>query len=262
MARVLLIEDDESLAHILVQHLTDRGYEVTAAKDGEEGLAKWRSIHPDIVLLDIVLPKRSGFEVLEEVARDNVISRVPVVIISNSGQPVEIDRAKALGAVDYIIKAHIEPSEVLEKVRVNLPSSSSSKTAAMAHTLIVVEDDKFLRDLIVQKLRREGFEVLEAVSGDECLALAKENETQLILLDLILPGIDGFEVLKRLREDDETRDIPVLVLSNLGQQSDIEKASELGAVDYMIKAHFTPNEIITKIKGILNASEKRQGKGG
>ena len=121
----------------------------------------------------------------------------------------------------------------------------------MAKTILVIEDDKFLRELISRKLTGEGFDVLEAVDGEDGIKKIKEGKSDLVLLDLILPGIDGFEVLAKLRDDAEISSIPVIILSNLGQREEVEKGLKLGAIDYLIKAHFTPGEIIEKIKNIL-----------
>lgn len=119
----------------------------------------------------------------------------------------------------------------------------------MAKKILIIEDDKFLRELISRKLGNEGFETLEAVDGEEGIKKIKEEKPDLILLDLILPSIDGFEVLSRMKE--EPNAIPVIILSNLGQKEEVEKGLKMGAVDYLIKAHFTPGEIIEKIKNIL-----------
>jgi DNA-binding response OmpR family regulator len=121
----------------------------------------------------------------------------------------------------------------------------------MAKTILIVEDDKFLRELIAQKLIKEDFEVSEAVDGEEGIKKIKEEKPDLILLDLILPGIDGFEVLSRMKKESTLASIPVIILSNLGQKDDVEKGLKMGAVDYLIKAHFTPGEIIDKIKAAL-----------
>jgi DNA-binding response OmpR family regulator len=117
--------------------------------------------------------------------------------------------------------------------------------------ILIVEDDRFLRELIARKLKNEDYEVIEAVDGEEGAKLIKEGKPDLVLLDLILPGIDGFEVLKRAKEDPTTASIPVIILSNLGQREEIERGLKLGAIDYLIKAHFTPGEIIEKIKNII-----------
>jgi len=117
--------------------------------------------------------------------------------------------------------------------------------------ILIIEDDKFLRELITQKLIKEGYGVSEAVDGEEGIKKVKEEKPDLVLLDLILHGIDGFEVLSRMREESALTSIPVIILSNLGQKEDVEKGLKLGAVDYLIKAHFTPGEIIDKIKAAL-----------
>ncbi len=117
--------------------------------------------------------------------------------------------------------------------------------------ILIVEDDKFLRELIARKLSKMGYDIIQAVDGEKGLESIKENKPDVVLLDLILPGIDGFEVLSRVGKDSELSQIPILVLSNLGQKEDVEKALGLGAVDYLIKAHFTPEEIIEKLNQAL-----------
>ena len=117
--------------------------------------------------------------------------------------------------------------------------------------ILVIEDDKFLRELIIQKLLKEGYDVSEAVDGEQGIKKIKEEKPGLVLLDLILPGIDGFEVLSQMKKEPDLSSIPVIILSNLGQKEDVERGLKLGAVDYLIKAHFTPGEIIDKIKAAL-----------
>ena len=117
--------------------------------------------------------------------------------------------------------------------------------------ILIVEDDKFLRELIARKLTAENYEIIEAVDGEEGLKKIKETKPDLVLLDLILPGTDGFEVLSRIKEDPSLASIPVIILSNLGQREDVERGMKLGAVDYLVKAHFTPNEIVEKVKQAL-----------
>ncbi len=121
----------------------------------------------------------------------------------------------------------------------------------MEESIFIIEDDKFLRELISRKLVSDGFKIKEAVDGEDGLRKLQEEKPDLILLDLILPGIDGFEVLEKIKEDPITSSIPVLILSNLGQRDEIEKGLKLGAVDFLVKAHFTPEEIVNKVKEVL-----------
>ncbi|TSC75869.1 MAG: two-component system, OmpR family, phosphate regulon response regulator PhoB [Parcubacteria group bacterium Gr01-1014_30] len=117
--------------------------------------------------------------------------------------------------------------------------------------ILIIEDDKFLRELIARKLEKEGYETPQAVDGEEGFKKVVSEKPDLVLLDLILPGIDGFELLSKIKNDDQLSRIPVIILSNLGQREDVDKGLSLGAIDYLIKAHFTPAEIIEKVKKVL-----------
>lgn len=121
----------------------------------------------------------------------------------------------------------------------------------MSKRILLVEDDRFLRELMSRKLIEGGFDVVQAVDGESGIEKSKEGGFDMILLDLILPGIDGFDVLKAIKENPNSSSIPIIILSNLGQKEEIERGLELGAVDFLIKAHFTPGEIIEKISKIL-----------
>lgn len=114
--KILLVEDEEIMIDLLERKLTEEGYQSFVARDGEEGLQMMKKIKPDLVLLDIIMPKKGGFEVMAEMQKDKELKRIPVIVISNSGQPVEIDRAQQLGAKDWLIKTEFDPREVLDKV--------------------------------------------------------------------------------------------------------------------------------------------------
>jgi len=116
MKKILIIEDEEIVLGLLQKKLSQEGYEVSVARDGEEGLKKMREIKPDLILLDIIMPKMSGFEVMEEMQKDSGLKKIPVIVVSNSGQPVEIDKVRELGAKDWLIKTEFDPEEVIGKV--------------------------------------------------------------------------------------------------------------------------------------------------
>ena len=117
--------------------------------------------------------------------------------------------------------------------------------------ILIVEDDDFLSKMYAAKLDLEGFQVLEASTGVQGLKIAQKERPDLVLLDLNLPEMDGFEVLTRLKDAEDTKGIPVLVLTNYAQKDNIDRCLDLGADDYLIKAHFVPSEVIGKIKNIL-----------
>jgi CheY-like chemotaxis protein len=116
MKKIIIVEDEEILRNLLRRKLIAEGYQVDVAENGEEGLAKIRENKPDLILLDIIMPKMDGFEMLEEMKKDSSISDIAVIVVSNSGQPVEIDRAQSLGARDWLVKTEFDPQEVIDKV--------------------------------------------------------------------------------------------------------------------------------------------------
>ena len=274
---VVLVEDEEILANLLAQKLETSGYQVKIAHNGEEGYDMILSEKPRLVLLDMMLPKLNGFGVLERLHDEGVLPDMPVVVISNSGQPVEIERAQKLGIRDYLVKLNFDPDEVLEKVRAISPLDKGSEQGEMSVSdasenkedgaeaggeearvaegsqtkVLVVEDDMFIADLLVRKLH-ERYNVHHA--GDTTQAakiLSEQPDIRIICLDIILPGEDGYTFLGKLKASDDTKEIPVLILSNLGQKEEIERGIKGGAAGYLIKANMSPDEILEHVAKLL-----------
>ena len=118
--------------------------------------------------------------------------------------------------------------------------------------ILIVEDEQFLSDMYKMKFEHEGYKAVVAKDGPEGLELAKKEKPDLVLLDLVLPGMDGFKVLSELKKDSATKGIKVFIFSNLGQNSEIEKGEKTGADGYFIKANMTPSQLMEKINGLFN----------
>jgi DNA-binding response OmpR family regulator len=261
------MEDDVFLGDVLVQKLKNEDFEVVLARDGLEGFDKIKTFQPDLILLDIILPNMNGYEILEAKHKDISIESIPVIIISNSGQPVEINRALALGVKDYLVKAQFDPEEVLVKVRAQFRGEDSKKeldkllnnelnTSSNQHSLlgkkvVLVEDDKFLTDIISKKLSMTKCTFFHAGDGVQAIDLILKEIPDIIMLDVVLPNMDGFEILRKIKADPKIKHIPVILLSNLGQENDIKKGHDLGADKFLVKATVTPDEIIDEINIIL-----------
>lgn len=117
--------------------------------------------------------------------------------------------------------------------------------------ILLIDDDAFLAQIYTQKLEIEGFDVHLAGSGEDGLKLVVREPPACILLDILLPGMDGFEVLEKLKADEETAKIPVIMVSNMGQREDVERAKQLGATSYLIKSHTLPGDVLRKVKEVL-----------
>ncbi|PIU78161.1 MAG: hypothetical protein COZ28_03425 [Candidatus Moranbacteria bacterium CG_4_10_14_3_um_filter_44_15] len=258
---VVLIEDEEILSNLLTQKLEKAGYQVKSAPDGEAGLKLILEAGPDLVLLDMLLPKLNGFGVLEKLAEQKLLPALPVIIISNSGQPIEIDRALGMGVRDYLIKVNFNPDEVMAKVNnvFNSEKSSGAQENASAQNqgedgaknILIVEDDVFMAGLLERKFKQGKFNILKVSSADQAREVMSSKPVDLILLDIVLPGTDGFAFLRELKASEKFKNIPVMITSNLGQQEEIDRGLAEGAVDYVVKAHSTPGEIVEKVENAL-----------
>lgn len=117
--------------------------------------------------------------------------------------------------------------------------------------ILIVEDDRYISKMYQLKLSLEGYDVQVAENGEEGVDKVKEFMPDIMLLDILMPKLDGFEVLKIVKADDTTKNIPVLVMSNLGQEDHVEKGMKLGAIGYVVKSQYTPSKVVEKIKSVL-----------
>jgi len=121
MKKILIVEDEEIMLNLLEKKLRDHRYEVSSARDGQAGLRLLKEQdNPDLILMDLIMPKMDGFSVMKEIQKDEELKKIPLIVISNSGQSVELNRIKELGAIDWLVKTEFNPQELLEKIRKQL----------------------------------------------------------------------------------------------------------------------------------------------
>lgn len=201
---ILVVDDEPDIANLIRRYLEHDSYTVLVAHDATEALNIARNEHPDLITLDIMLPDADGFTVLEWLKSDSITARIPVVLLSmmDDGQ-----RGKLLGAVDYLRKP-VQERVLLERVKLIL-----AQDQLQGHLVLVADDDNDLRSLIAGNLRRAGYQVIEAASGEEAVALAQSGSPALALIDIKMPGMDGVAVLRALRINEATRNLPVIMMT-------------------------------------------------
>ena len=257
--RIVLIEDEQVLVNLLKKRLEEEGYEVQIALDGVSGLELIHTAKPDLVLLDMMLPRMSGFSILEQLNAEKIIPAMPLVIVSNSGQPIELDRALKLGVRDYLVKVNFDLNEVVTKVNLVFNSirqeqdKGAPEVSSPDATVLLIEDEVFLLELLERKFAQENIKTMRAMDGETARSIMASDKDKIdaVLLDLILPGINGITLLKEFKADASTADIPVIIASNLGQREEIERGMEAGAIGYIIKSNSTPPDIVAKVKELI-----------
>jgi DNA-binding response OmpR family regulator len=258
--KILIIEDDELLGEIITAKLLSEGYLVLWRRDGKSAIEKAMEYKPDLILLDIVLPIVSGYEILESLHKNKQLSRIPVIIISNSKQPVEVARSLKLGVKDYLVKANLTPEEVVERVRTCFAEGPSVGVSGDKRlSLIIVEDDVFLKEILSINFSSKH-SLRFASKGEEGLRFLAEKKPDAILLDIALPGIDGFTVLERIRSDVKYDDVAVIMLTNFGQENDRARALSAGADGYLVKANTDINGIMRQVQTMIDTKlQKKSG---
>ncbi|MGH6896698.1 MAG: response regulator [Geminicoccaceae bacterium] len=199
----VLIIDDEKGAHALLEkELSNEGYEVLHAMGGREGLKVAKEARPDLITLDIIMPDLDGWSVLRAIKDDPDLRETPVVLVTIMG---DRELGFALGAADFITKP-FERERLVQAV-------SRHRRGDGAARVLVVDDDVKSRDMLRRTLTKEGWTIAEAANGREALDQLERRRPVLVLLDLMMPEMDGFEVLERMRRDEAWRDIPVIVVT-------------------------------------------------
>ncbi len=251
---IVLIEDESAMANILMARLERAGFVAHLARDGADGLDLIHRIKPDLVLLDMLLPRIDGMGVLIKLNEEHILPDLPVIMISNSGQPIEIDKANRLGIRDYLVKINFDPNEIIEKVNAIFSGAPRvSQNVGPLGKVLLIEDDSLLHDLIRQKLLKAGFIVFGATDAEGARGALQTEHVDLILLDIMLPGVDGLTLLKEFKENESSKKIPVIIISNLGQQEEIQRGLDAGAIAYMVKANSTTTEIVEKVRQHISA---------
>jgi signal transduction histidine kinase/CheY-like chemotaxis protein len=199
---VLIIDDDKAIHDLLERELAAKGYHVLHAAGGREGLKIAKQTRPDVITLDIIMPDLDGWSVLKTLKDDRELRDIPVVLVTIMG---DRDMGFALGAADYITKP-LDRDMLLAAVNRHARSVEGAQ-------ILVVDDDWKTREMLRRTLAKEGWTVAEASNGREALSLLERGPPVLVLLDLMMPEMDGFELLERMRGDGGWRDIPVILLT-------------------------------------------------
>lgn len=267
--KILITLSDANLTSVLVASLTKEGYQVTTAKTGDEAMQKMKDENPALLLIDLVLPGKSGYDTLAEKTLDRFITKIPVLIVSNVGDPIDMKRIPSTPTIKgYIIKAHVDPVEVTQKVAeafgrpvlkpageitFDVPSDAKPAPAPkhISRKVLWVEDDKFLSMILVKKFQTSGHTLFKANDGIEALKILETETPDVIVLDIMLPGMDGFEILQKIKMDERLRNVPVMMLSNLSKPGDIEKTKTLGAQKFLVKAAVSLDEIIREVEALV-----------
>lgn len=237
---ILVVEDDPNAAELMSVYLKEADYEVAVASDGEMALEKAKELQPFAITLDVMLPKKDGWEVLQELKKEPLTKDIPVIIVSMIDNT---DVGFSLGAADQVVKP-VKRSELISKLS---RYRESYKKQLKPFVVLVVDDDENSVELASAILEKEGFGVLKAYGGQEAVDLAIQRQPDLIILDLMMPVVSGFDVVKALKEHEIARHIPIIILTCKEITEEDRKKLNSQIEKIMQKAGFNKEELLFEI---------------
>ena len=243
---LLLVDDEEANRLLLTRRLEQEGYVVTGSKNGREALELLRLERFDLVLLDMNMPIMNGLETLNTIKSDPAMRQTIVVMLTASNSRENVVHCLSLGAADYLVKP-VKPAELRQRVRrvlrkkarkVKEPTMRESTDLTGARVL-VVDDQPLNLKMLERRLNQTGYRPISAASGQEAIKLLALNSVDAVLLDINMPGMNGMEVLNKIRTSEKLHELPVIMLSADGQEETIEQCYQLGANDFLSKPYET-----------------------
>jgi CheY-like chemotaxis protein len=241
---ILVVEDDPRSADLLRVYLEGAGHVVAIARDGVEGLQLARESRPAAVILDVLLPRLDGWQLLARLKRDPETAPIPVVIVSMLD---ERGAGFALGAAEYLVKP-VDREELLGAL------TRWTEARGDGRTVVAIDDDPRDLDLVEAALEPHGWTVVRATSGEEGIELVRRERPSVVLLDLLMPGVDGFTVVERLREDPDLQAVPIVVLTSKDMSGE-ERARLNGRISLLArKGTFPASELAGLVGRVGSAS--------
>lgn len=256
--KIVIIEGNPTVGKQISETLKKDGYNnVLVFRSGEEGMKGIYDNLPHLILLDIVLPDTDGYSILAKKQAEPLLVKIPLFLLSTEGVAINMRNIPEGSVKEVIISLHANAKDILDKVNGYFGYQSAGSAVESAtedqnkKKLLWVEDDKLIGTILAKKLVSSGFDLVHANNGEEALNSLKTKRPDVIVVDLLLPGMSGFEILQKIKIDDSLRAVPKMVLSNLSKASDIDKARILGADKFLVKASTSLDQIVAEIKDLV-----------
>ncbi|WND01645.1 response regulator [Temperatibacter marinus] len=241
--RVLIIDDESVAREITKRYLSSKNVEILEAENGNEGLQMAREFEPDLIILDIMMPELNGWAVLELLKAEDKLKNIPVIICTMVD---EAKRGYVLGATDYIQKP-VNKDDLLKRVTMNLEDSPFTES-----TVLIVEDEKDIRDMMDRLLKQGGFTTLVAENGKIGLEKLNKNDVDVILLDLMMPVMDGFDFMEHFRRDERHNDIPIIIVTAKEITTEDRMRLDSKVYNIMRKGDYSRDQLLSEVDRLTN----------
>ena len=246
--RVLVIDDDPSIRELLARYLTREGFAVFEAENGQKGIEIAESEKPDVIILDVMMPGTDGWSVLEHLKSHASLSSIPVIMLTMVD---DRSRGYALGAMHFLNKP-VNWTSLYQVINDTL-----GKRHSRENSVLVVDDDSECRNLLRQSLEKEGWLVDEAINGKHAIEAIQNRTPSLILLDLMMPEMDGFEFVDEIKSTHNLADIPIIVLTAMDIDGEIRNKLHGQVQNILVKGAYDKDQLFARIGEILGRPDQK-----
>lgn len=270
MAKIIIVEDDPMISEIYERKFSEAGFQTLVAAAGDQVLEMARYQNPDLILLDLMIPRMDGFEVIKNIKDGTYPSNIKIIVSSNLSEREDREKAMKLGADGFVTKADYTPSELVKEIQrmmdvfveekkneARRSGLSKNNSGENPKKILLIEDEEVFVDMFGMKLKQDGFEVDFAKTGPEGLEKAKNGNYDLLIIDMILPEMNGDEIIAKLKMEENTKNIPMIPFSASlsGEDEILDRVKEYGIKDVCLKTQLIPSQLSKKVSEILGISE-------
>jgi DNA-binding response OmpR family regulator len=271
MSKIIIVEDDPMISEIYQRKFSESGYETLVAGSGDQVLALASKEKVDVILLDLIMPKMDGFEVIEKIRNGNYDKNIKIIVFSNLSQQEDRNRALNLGANGFIVKSNYTPSSLIKEVRRitdlceegkrNEAIRNGEKTPAdpvgngKKKKVLLIEDEEIFVEMFGDKLKQNGYDVTSAQNGAWGFKEALASDFDIFIVDLVMPVMTGDEIIKKLKMEEKTKNIPIIAISASIEDETGKEILKLGADKFFVKTQIIPSKLVKEVDELLESRE-------
>ncbi len=265
MTKIIIVEDDPMISEIYHRKFSESDFEVLIATSAEQALnlAKTEE-NVDLVMTDLIMPKMDGFELIEALRGGDYDENIKIIVTSNLSEQADRERAATLGANGFVAKSDYSPSELVTEVErlmdqyqqqqknsSKIENSQKGEGHSNGKKVLLIEDEEIFIEMFGDKLRQDGFIVEAARNGAWGVKEVMKNPYDLLVVDMVMPAMTGEEMVARIKLNEDTKNIPIIVLSASVEEDVAKRVKEMGVQAFFVKTQITPSMLSRKVEELL-----------
>jgi len=265
MPKIVLVEDDPMISEIYERKFREEGFDISSVASGEQVLELAKKEHIDLILTDLLMPKMDGFELIKQLRGGGYDPDIRIIVSSNLSEIEDHKKAFRLGANGFVVKSEYTPGELVEEIKNILHEFKELKKNTHriengiqknGKRVLMMEDEAIFAEMFGEKLTLDGFDVELAATGHESIKKSKEGHYDAFIVDMVMPGMTGDEIIAQLLADEDTKNVPIIAYTASDVDEIIKKVKALGIKEVYTKTQLVPSKLAMKVREACGIEEE------